>query len=272
MAVPPPLTEQDVETFRKDGVVLLKGLFADWVERLQAGVAANMAHPSWRERSVDPEDGTARFFQDLANWDRIPEYRQFVFESRAAEFAAALMDSKTARFFHDHVLVKEPGSSVVTPWHHDLPYYCVDGDKTCSFWITLDPVSRESVIEYVAGSHAWGKEFRPERFNGTSLNEGDTRERIPDFDLNRDEYDVRGWDMEPGDAIAFTFTTVHGAPGNSSAEHRRRAFSARWVGDGTVYAERGVHSPPYPDIALKPGDPLDGPEFPLVYPAPAKDA
>jgi ectoine hydroxylase-related dioxygenase (phytanoyl-CoA dioxygenase family) len=263
------ITDQDVEAFQQEGVIFLKGAFKNWVDTLQAGVTANMVDPSWRERSVQPEDGSGHFFQDLANWDRIPEYRQFVFESPAAEMAATLMGSKTARFFHDHVLVKEPGSSVATPWHHDLPYYCVDGDMTCSFWIPLDPVSRDSVIEYVAGSHSWGKQFRPERFNGTSLNDGDTRERIPDVNARRDEFDVRGWDMEPGDAIAFSFTTIHGAPGNSSADRRRRAFSARWVGDDAVYMDRGVHSPPYPDLPLKPGDPLDGPDFPLVYPAPA---
>ena len=260
------ITDEDIGTFQRDGVVLLKGVFKNWVETLQAGVAANMADPSWRERSVQPEDGTARFFQDLVNWDRIPEYRKFVLDSPAAEMAALLMASKTARFFHDHVLVKEPGSSVVTPWHHDLPYYCVEGEMNCSFWIPLDPVSRECAIEYVAGSHRWGKIFRPERFNRTSLNEGDTRERIPDVEARRDEFDIRGWEMEPGDAIAFTFTTLHGAPGNSSSDRRRRAFSARWVGDGTTYVERGVHSPPFEGLPLKPGDDLEGPDFPLVYP------
>ena len=33
------------------------------------------------------------------------------------------MTSEFTRFFHDHVLVKEPGSSLATPWHQDLPYY-----------------------------------------------------------------------------------------------------------------------------------------------------
>lgn len=34
-----------------------------------------------------------------------------------------------AAFYHDHVLVKEPGAESETPWHQDQPYYPVDGFK-----------------------------------------------------------------------------------------------------------------------------------------------
>ena len=53
--------------------------------------------------------------------------------------------SKTVRLFHEHVLVKEPGADVPTPWHHDQPYYCVDGRQNVSLWAPLDPVGREVV-------------------------------------------------------------------------------------------------------------------------------
>ncbi len=262
----PYVTDQDVDDFQTDGVLLLKGVFADWVDELRRGMETNMSAPSWRERSIRPADGTAPFFQDFCNWNRIPEYRRFVTESSAAAVAGRLMRSKTARLFHDHVLVKEPGSSVVTPWHHDMPYYCVDVAMTCSLWITLDPVARDCVIEYVAGSHKWGREFRPERFNGTPLNDGDSRERVPDIAANRADFDIRGWAMAPGDAVAFTYWTVHGAPANASTE-RRRAFSVRWVGDDAVYAEKGTHSPPFSDLGLKVGEPLTGDPFPLLWSA-----
>ncbi len=262
----PTVTDREIEAFQRDGVLLLRGAFADWVDDLRRGMETNMAAPSWRERSIQPEDGTAAFFQDFCNWDKIPEYNRFVKESPAAGVAARLMRSKTARLFHEHILVKEPGSSVVTPWHHDMPYYCVEGSMNCSLWITLDPVARDCVIEYVAGSHRWGREFRPERFNGASLTPGDTRERMPDISTSRDDYDIRGWAMEPGDAVAFTYRTVHGAPANNSA-NRRRAFSIRFVGDDAVYAEKGVHSPPFPDLGLEVGEPLAGDDFPVLWSA-----
>ena len=49
-------------------------------------------------------------------------------------------------FYHEHVLVKEPGSATSTPWHHDQSYYPVDGDDVCSLWIPVDPVSEERFI------------------------------------------------------------------------------------------------------------------------------
>ena len=39
------------------------------------------------------------------------------------------MQSQTVQLFHDHVLVKEPGTSKDTPWHSDGPYYFVNGQK-----------------------------------------------------------------------------------------------------------------------------------------------
>ena len=72
--------------------------------------------------------------------------------------------------------------------------------------------------------------------------------------------------MEPGDAVAFTYWTVHGAPANASTE-RRRAFSIRFVGEDAVYAEKGAHSPPFPDLGLEAGEPLAGDDFPLLWSA-----
>ncbi|TDJ73678.1 MAG: hypothetical protein E2O38_02175 [Proteobacteria bacterium] len=39
-----------------------------------------------------------------------------------------------------HVLIKEPGTHAVTPWHHDLPYYSLEGTQVCSMWLPLDPI------------------------------------------------------------------------------------------------------------------------------------
>ncbi|CAN5338622.1 phytanoyl-CoA dioxygenase family protein [soil metagenome] len=258
--------DSDIATFRKDGVTLLRGVFKDWVQPLREGTAALMASPSPLERSVKPADGSAPFFQDLCNWQRISQFERFVHESNAAEIAAALMQSNTARFFHDHVLVKQPGGSTVTPWHQDQPYYCVDGEQSVSFWIPLDNVPRDVVMECVRGSHRWGKGFRPMRFDGTRLYENDDFEVMPDIEEMRATLDLATWDVEAGDAIAFDFRTIHGAPGNHSPTPRR-VFSARWVGDDATFAVRaGKGSPPFTGLTMKHGDPFDAPIFPRVFP------
>jgi ectoine hydroxylase-related dioxygenase (phytanoyl-CoA dioxygenase family) len=72
--------------------------------------------------------------------------------------------------------------------------------------------------------------------------------------------------MEPGDAVAFHFRTLHGARGNRSGE-RRRAFSLRFVGDNARYVERpGRTSPPFPGHGMQAGDRLREDWFPVVWP------
>jgi ectoine hydroxylase-related dioxygenase (phytanoyl-CoA dioxygenase family) len=259
------VTDSDVAAFRTDGAIVLRGPFAEWVEILRAGVARNIEAPGPDARVYDGSPGKGRHFGDYCNWDRIPEFHRFIFESPAARVAARLMGSRSVRLFHEHVLVKEPDSDVPTPWHHDQPYYSVDGTQTCSLWIPLDSVPRETVPEFVAGSHRWGKWFRPDRFNQTPLNADDGLEPVPDVEGNRDQYRILGWPMEPGDAVAFNYLTLHGAPANRQAGNRRRAFSLRLVGDDARWAVRpGVTSPPFRGVKLANGAAMDAPEFPLL--------
>jgi ectoine hydroxylase-related dioxygenase (phytanoyl-CoA dioxygenase family) len=260
-----PIADSDIAAFRDDGAVLLRGVFTGWVETLRAGIERNIAAPSQDVRIYTGTGGKGRFFGDYCNWDRIPEYRDFIFNSPAARLAAQLMGSRSVRLFHEHVLVKEPDADVPTPWHHDQPYYNIDGAQTCSLWIPLDSVPRETAIEFVAGSHRWGRWFRPERFNKAPLNEGDGLEPVPDIDGERRAYRVLGWPVEPGDAIAFSYLTLHGAPANRQPTNRRRAFSLRLVGDDARWAVRqGTTSPPFRNVRLGHGDILVAPEFPLL--------
>ncbi|MEO1464594.1 MAG: phytanoyl-CoA dioxygenase family protein, partial [Pseudomonadota bacterium] len=128
-----PVTAEDVSAYAADGVVLVRGLFADHVDTLRAGVARNMAEPGPYASNNDKAGETGRFFDDYCNWQRIPEFREVIDASDVAHVAARLMQSDTVQLFHDHVLVKEPGTSMATPWHQDAPYYFVSGRQTVSF-------------------------------------------------------------------------------------------------------------------------------------------
>ncbi len=261
------LSDRELQAFRRDGAVALRGVFAEWLEVLRAGVGRNMAEPGPYTKEYSADDSTGYFFGDYCNWQRIPEFRSFLLESPAAAIAGALMGSKTARLFHEHVLVKEPGTEEATPWHHDLPYYCVEGTMSCSLWIPLDAVAREICPEFVAGSHRWGKRFMPRKFIGIDYDRpGEALEPVPDIDGHREDYRILSWALEPGDAIAFTYLTLHGAPPNLST-NRRRGFVARWLGEDMVFALRsGEVSPPFPELVgvLEDGDPLPDDLFPVV--------
>ncbi|MBM3541780.1 MAG: phytanoyl-CoA dioxygenase family protein [Alphaproteobacteria bacterium] len=73
--------------------------------------------------------------------------------------------------------------------------------------------------------------------------------------------------MSPGDLIAFHDMVVHGAPRNLGAANRRRVLSTIWLGDDAVYATRpGPVRPLFEGHGLKPGDAMDSPYFPRVWP------
>ncbi len=262
------LSDSTIADFNRDGAVVLRGVFSDWMDTLRDGVEQNIATPGDFGKVYTTEGEQGRFFGDYCNWQRIDPYRQFFFESAAGQIAAQLVDSSSMRIFHEHVLVKEPGTARKTPWHHDQPYYCVDGSKLCSLWIPLDPVDRSVCAEFIAGSHLWNQSFLPTKFSGVAYERpAEKLEKLPDIDARRDDYDILAWDLAPGDAIAFHFMTVHGAPENLSP-NRRRAFSARLLGDDAVYAIRsGEMSPPFPGLSqrLTPGSPMQAEEFPIIY-------
>ena len=260
------ISNNQIKSYKEEGAILLKGVFIDWVETLETGIEKLIKNPSPRERSYLPEDGTAKFFQDLCNWNRIDEFKDFIFNSDIGKISSALMNSQFTRFFHDHVLVKEPGSSLATPWHQDLPYYCVDGVQNVSFWIPLDPISKEICLKCISKSHLTGKIHRPKRFNGNDLYENDESIEVPDINANRNDYKILSWEIKAGDAIAFDFRTLHGASENVNKLSRRRIFSARIVGDDAFFVDRGGKgSPPFENIKLKTGDKLVGEDFPIIY-------
>lgn len=254
------VTDEMREAYARDGVVLIKGLWTDWVEVLRRGVEADMADPTFQMVNLKPGEA-GKFFDDYCSWQRIPEFRDAIFNSGVARVAAELMGSQGVQLFHDHVLVKEPGTTKPTPWHSDGPYYFVEGRQTVSFWSPLDPV-KEASLRCVAGSHLWEKDVLPTRWMAeTSFYPGD-HDYMPVPDPDAEGMRVMEWEMEPGDAVAFNFRTLHGARGNISA-NRRRAFSLRLVGDDARYVERpGPCSPPFPGHGMQPGQRLRTDWFP----------
>jgi Phytanoyl-CoA dioxygenase (PhyH) len=183
------------EEFRRDGAIVLRDvLSAEHLDLLAAGIERVRAEPS-----------------DLAIGEDFP-----------------------TRLFHDHVLVKEPGTTARTPWHQDQPYYCIDGAQNVSFWIPLDPVPRESTLEFVAGSHAPGTWFMPRSFvQGTAMvfDEG-ALEEVPDVEADRGAHEILGW----------------------------------LIGDDVTFAPRPHRtSPPFEGLELEAGAPLDHPLFPVLW-------
>ncbi|MCW1952207.1 MAG: phytanoyl-CoA dioxygenase family protein [Octadecabacter sp.] len=261
----PLITQDHIDTYQRDGVVLIKGLFADHVETLRAGVERNMAEPGPYAAENLKSGEAGRFFDDYCNWQRIPEFETVIRNSAAAEVAADLMQSQTVQLFHDHVLVKEPGTSKPTPWHTDGPYYFVEGQQTVSFWSPLDPVTDAS-LRCVAGSHKWPKPVLPTRWLAETAFYPNEDDYMPVPDPDAQGMEIREYPMEAGDAVAFNYHILHGARGNETTS-RRRAFSLRLLGDDARYTERpGPTSPPFPGHDMTQGQHLRADWFPKIWP------
>lgn len=253
-----------VDAYRSNGVVLIRGLFKDWVDTIKAGIERNMASPGPFASENLKQGQSGRFFDDYCNWTRIEEFEDVIRNSQAGQVAAALMESETVQIFHDHVLVKEPGTTLATPWHQDSPYYFVEGEQTLSLWCPVDPV-KEASLRMVAGSHLWEKPVLPTRWASATDFYPDENIYMPVPDPDAEGMHILEWEMEPGDAVAFHYKTLHGARGNLT-DIRRRAFSLRFNGDDARYVTRaGPTSPPFPGHDMKDGERLREDWFPVIY-------
>ncbi len=261
------LSDHQIMTFQHAGVLPLPGIFSSWVDQLSAGVDRLEADPGRFINENSKIGETGHFWNSYCYWQDIPEFTKFIMESAAASISAQAMKSKTAQIFHEHLVVKEPGTAKSTPWHHDFPYYNVQGLQGVSIWLALDHVPADAAVQFVAGSHRWGKLFQPRWFkDGSDYGFDDMEmETVPDIDANPGDYSILSWACEPGDAVLFDFRTLHGTTA-AEVTNRRRGFATRWLGDDMTYIERTVKtSPPFPDINLKSGDRMREDWFPVIW-------
>ena len=212
-------------------------------------------------------DDPGRFVEDFCTWQGNPAYAATMRDTALPAVAGALMQSQGVRIYHDHLLVKEPGTRQATPWHQDQPYYNVSGRQNVSFWIPVDPVPLESTLRFVAGSHA-GTWYMPRTFrdNQAKWFPDGTLAELPAIDAHPEQFRQLAWDLQPGDAVAFHMLTLHASSGVGPGQ-RRRVFSARYLGDDARHAVRAWRtSPPFAGLSerLPDGAPMDDALFPRV--------
>ncbi len=246
-----PVSAKDLSSFKKDGAVCIRHVFdADWIPRMNEAVDRLLAAPGSRAREATAAGGPGRFHSNTFMWRWDPDFHALALESPLPELAASLMEADSVSLFYDQAFVKLPGTLDVTQWHHDLPFWPAGGSDIVSLWVALSSVTLEgSGLEYVAGSHKWGKRFRaitPDedpKFADTAM------EPCPDFSApdNRAGHRYLSWDCEPGDVICHHPLTVHGASGNTLHD-RRAAISVR-------YAGRDAFWDPKPKVMRVEGDP-----------------
>ncbi len=258
------LSDQEIEIYQEQGAIVVKNLFKPWIDLLREGFekVLNKPGPHARENVTNKE---GRFFEDYCNWQRINEFQKFAEESPAAQIVAEATGSKSIQLFHEHIFVKDPGTIKETPWHQDMPYYCVDGNDTGSFWIPLDQITKENSLKILLGSHKFPKLFRPTKWSNNKpwYKNDDNYMDMPN--INSMEEKILKTEMNLGDAILFNFKVLHSSSGNAT-NIPRRVFSMRFIGDDVKYLERsGETSPPFKGIDIKDGERMRKDWFPVVW-------
>ena len=257
----------------------------DWLERMAGPVDESLRDPLvtdlsafggdlasagleilFDETVVNKRLPRGHFHAGTDHWTRQREFRDFAFDSPLPIIVSDLLRSKKINLYEDSVLVKEPGTREKTAFHQDMAYFHLDGDRVCTSWVPLDPVTRETgAVQFVKGSHRWVRTFRPNMFVTTTSLPDTDGEDVPDYFRDRDQWDIAHWDTEPGDITVHHARTIHGADGNASSIQRRRAISVRYCGDDVVYKfKRGAPRKPHHDDVSE-GAPVDHEQCPVVY-------
>lgn len=274
------------QRWREDGVVFLPGVLDRYALAL-AGQTFDwvVAHPGPGAGPVMA--GTPGiFYQDQANPDAFPAWRDLLEDSALADIAAALFACDDVWLMYEQIWWKEGAATRRTPWHQDLPYLPAAGDDLAVMWTNLDPVRREHALEFVCGSHR-GPLYNPTAFKAddpaANLFDPALWPSLPDIEAARDAWPIVSWAMQPGDVVVFHPAILHGgAP--TLAGGRRRTLSIRFFGadawcatrphdgmaniEGLDHADGGRH--PLKKMArAADGAPFRYPDFPKLRPRPA---
>jgi ectoine hydroxylase-related dioxygenase (phytanoyl-CoA dioxygenase family) len=229
------VTDEELERFRRDGYVHLRGVLSD--DEL-AGIAAVYERFLRREIAVSGKDlcdmsgDYARPFEQYSIVNVMLPRRYFpawqgnVYEQRAASIAAQLHGPGMV-LDYDQLLAKRPfKADAVFEWHQDQAYWPVFPDsRTATCWLALDDSTlANGCMRFVPGSHL--EPLRPHR--PLTGDRGESHTLLTDVDPSRDV--IRPVPIRRGDITVHNERVLHGSGGNSTAGWRRAyvvAFRAR---------------------------------------------
>src|SRR5260370_15508254 len=114
--------EEAVAPSARDGVACLRSVLDPAkVVAAAAAIDAVLALPGPLAQVASSPGDPGAFTEDFCRWREIPEIEGLALRSRVPALAAALMATPRVRFYHDHVLVKDGGTTQRTSWHQDQP-------------------------------------------------------------------------------------------------------------------------------------------------------
>ncbi len=180
--------------FLRDGVVCLRGIVSpEWIELARDGIEQR-------------RDGLLQ---------------RVVSESGASEIAGQLTVTRRLRWICDQLLFdKDVSAATATPWHQDMSCGLADSHRIVHLWMPVDHMPRETAPEVVRGSHLWKTGYRIAGQSGEA-----PAIELPDIESNRGAFDIVGYEVDPGDVVAFNHRSLHHSGPVMSFGEKHRAFA-----------------------------------------------
>jgi phytanoyl-CoA hydroxylase len=262
------LSEQDVRRFADDGFVVCERIVdpctvAALVERYEdlfAGRFETGLQPdewNWRP-GRDAEDLT----RQICNaWKSDRTVAATVLRADIGRACARLGGWPGARLSQDNVLWKPPGGRALG-FHQDSSYELwADPPEWVSCWIALDDTTAAGgTVEYVRGSHRWGRSGMIEQFHGPTDHSKELRVAATEAGVDPECVPV---EVPAGGGAFHAGWTWHGS-GANGASVPRRALVAHCMSSETRFSA-SVTGYIYSRYKRFGDDEMDESQFPVIW-------
>lgn len=215
------IQQQDVDFYKENGYLLVKGVFnAAEVEEMRNGVeniinraAASKrdANAAWQGEYLPPEELrklVLKGFHDVHYHDA--SFTRAVIHPNMTAVLSKLI-GPNVQLHHSKMLVKPPENGAAFPMHQDHPYFPHEQHSMLAASVHLDRADDENgCLRVIPGSHRIG-----------------TIPHVGRHYLNHKEYPISDGTPCPadaGDVLFFSYLTIHGSNTNRSERTRRNVL------------------------------------------------
>jgi phytanoyl-CoA hydroxylase len=213
------LTEEQIAFYRDNGYILVKGLLTRDEAAALREECHQLAARLSEHKNMDATWGSAREAVAEAADTKIlhchnvqfysAAFSRLIVDPRMTDVAADIIGSPNVQLHHTKMFIKPPEKGSPFPMHQDVPYFPHDNHSMIAVILHFDnaPIEKGCVC-VVPGSHKLG----PLEHSG----EGG-------WHLPFSEYPIESavpCEAEAGDALFFSYLTIHGSGINTSNEAR----------------------------------------------------
>ncbi|HZO89633.1 MAG TPA: phytanoyl-CoA dioxygenase family protein [Chthonomonadaceae bacterium] len=213
------LTEKQRAFYQENGFLLVEGLLtraeADMLRRECHDLAARLSE----KESIDATWGSAREAVEQAQDTKVyhchnvqfysAAFTRLLVDDRLTSVASDIIGSPNVQLHHTKMFIKPPEKGSPFPMHQDYPYFPHDKNSMIAVILHFDDAPIEKgCVRVVPGSHKLGPlEHNPEGGWHLPFSQYPIESAVP-------------CPARAGDALFFSYLTIHGSGINSSDEAR----------------------------------------------------